>query len=610
MNYFIIILGVGLASAFRPIQPDRPLFSRHLMKNTPYGSLENMPLSDLYKQLDTDTIQNIYLSNDLKDIYVKQNDITQVVHSNPILTDNLLDIVIKNNIPTSVLEPVNNYFEIGGHILTGIMNIAFVTISISIIYNLFGLLFLGSKNNQNGGPMGGPFPFSKPKDIVDKSSVSVRLSDWAGSPEVFEECFEIVSYIQNASIYEAAGATIPKGILLDGPPGTGKTLLAKAIAGETNATFISMSGSEFVELYVGMGAVKVRQLFQQARESAPSIIFIDEIDAVGKKRSVANAPNSNDEREQTLNQILSEMDGFQPNKGVIVIAATNRRDILDDALLRPGRFDRLVYVPLPDRSSRSAILSLYLKNKTVSDDICIDELAEGTAGFSGAQIKNFLNEAAIFAARSGSTIVTKKNLDDALEKIIVGITKKVDSRSLVARTRVAIHELGHAILAGVFKDDFILKKVSLKSSYSGMGGYTLFSEYPEMQDAGLYTREHMLKRITVAMGGKAAETLAYGAGEVSVGASEDLKEANNLARQMVERFGMGGSIPAFSRDRSEYSEGILQTIDNDVLSIMNYCFTDAQRILLDHKNASDVLLVQLLHENVLDGETVLNAIHK
>jgi cell division protease FtsH len=609
MNHLLFFIGaLSTTLAFIPTRHQK--FQVIQMKNTPYGDIDNIPLSDIYKELNSDT--NIYISNDLKDVYIKQDDFVRTAHSSPVLSENLVETAIQNNVRTSILEPSNNYFEMGRGLFTGIMDFAIVSLTMTILFNIFSNIFFrrGANIPGVGGPGGSLFPFSfSTKEAVNKSDISVRLTDWAGSPEVFEECFEIVSYIKNSTIYEAAGATIPKGILLDGPPGTGKTLLAKAIAGETNATFLSMSGSEFVELFVGAGAAKVRSLFEQARENVPAIIFIDEIDAVGKKRSVANSPNTNDEREQTLNQILAEMDGFQPNKGVIVIAATNRRDVLDEALLRPGRFDRLIYVPLPDRSSRESILGVYLKNKNITADVNVRELSEGTAGFSGAQIKNLLNEAAILAARGGNTSVTKDNIDDALEKIVVGITKRRDMRSIAARTRVAIHELGHAILAAYFSEDFELKKVSMKSTYNGVGGFTLFGEKPEVQEAGLYTRDLLIKKIIIAMGGKAAETLAYGVEEVSVGASQDLKEANDLARQMVERFGMGNSLSSFSRDRVDYSDSLKQLVDFDVLDIVEHCFTEAKKILGENKEASDKLLIRLLETNVLDGSVIIETVH-
>ena len=579
----------------------------HLTKNTPYGPLEGAPLSDIYTGLDQDSIKGIYFSEDLKNIYVVETPEkvpSKIVNSNPLLTEQLIVSAREHKITTAVLEPVNNLFDKGGQLLTGVLDLSVMLIGFSIVFNVVMSLFF-QRQGKGQGPMP-PFNFMKKSDAqVDQTSVKTRLSDWAGSPEVLEECAEIVSYFRNSTLYEAVGAELPKGILLDGPPGTGKTLLAKAIAGETNSTFLSMSGSEFVELFVGMGAVKVRQLFQEAREKAPSIIFIDEIDAVGKKRSVSNAANTNDEREQTLNQILSEMDGFEPNKGVIVLAATNRRDVLDDALLRPGRFDRLIYVPLPDRSSREAILSLYMSNKNIS--VPVGELAEATGGFSGAQLKNLLNEAAILAARGGSRFVTKDNIDGALEKLVVGLPKRVDGRTLSTRVRVAIHELGHALMAASFSDVFDLKKVSMKQTYEGVGGYTLFGEKAEIQEGGLYTKEIMMSRIVVALGGKAAEALMYGENGVSVGASQDLKQANELARAMVEQYGMGVGLEAFSLIPGRSSEKTRETVDEAVSDIVEYALVQAKKRLTELQGVRNQLLVRLLRDGVLEGSAVIDA---
>jgi cell division protease FtsH len=556
----------------------------------------------------------MYFSEDLKNIYVVETPEkipTKIVNSNPLLTEQLVVSAREHKITTAVLEPVNNLFDKGGQLLTGVLDLSVMLIGFSIVFNLVINLFfqgfqgMGSSGNKNGM---GPSPFNlmkKSKAQVDQTAIKTRLSDWAGSPEVLEECSEIISYFRNSTLYDAVGAELPKGILLEGPPGTGKTLLAKAIAGETNSTFLSMSGSEFVELFVGMGAVKVRQLFQEAREKAPSIIFIDEIDAVGKKRSVSNAANTNDEREQTLNQILSEMDGFEPNKGVIVLAATNRRDVLDDALLRPGRFDRLIYVPLPDRSSREAILSLYMSNKNIS--VPLGDLAEATGGFSGAQLKNLLNEAAILAARGGSTFVTKDNIDGALEKLVVGITKRVDGRTLSTRVRVAIHELGHALMAASYPDVFDLKKVSMKQTYEGVGGYTLFGEKAEIQEGGLYTKEIMMNRIVVALGGKAAEALMYGEQGVSVGASQDLKQANELARAMVEQYGMGAGLEAFSLIPGRSSEKTRETVDEAVSDIVEYALVEAKKRLTELQGVRNRLLFKLLRDGVLEGSAIIAA---
>jgi len=589
----------------------------HGVKQTQYGPLESTTLTDLYKGMDDQTIRDIYFSKDLEQIYIREDKdavVSGVVNSNPILTNSIIESANKNQISAMIIEEPLNIYTSTLALANGVFEFTIFSVAITILLNIVRAFF---RSNGNSNPMGqGSFPFLQNYEdkIVDKSSINITLADWAGSPEVVEECAEIVSYIQNSTAYVEAGAEIPKGILFEGPPGTGKTLLAKAIAGETNATFLSMSGSEFVELYVGMGAAKVRKLFEQARENIPSIVFIDEIDAIGKKRGAANMANTNDEREQTLNQILTEMDGFVQNTGVIVIAATNRKDVLDDALLRPGRFDRLVYVPLPDRASRESMLRLYLKNKNTECDINIPYLADSTGGFSGAQIKNLLNEAAIYAARNGETVITKKNIEDALEKIIVGITKKTDTRSTEARRRIAIHEIGHALIVSYFQNDFELKKVSMKSTYSGVGGYTQFNEYPDVQESGLYTKELLMNRIIVSLGGKAAESLEYGDSLVSVGASEDLKQANQLARDMIEKFGMGNKMVVFSKDdmypnTNQYSERTLELIDKEVMDIVQHCYDQAKSILMDKFPQINLLATMLLIENVLEGKQVTDIVH-
>jgi cell division protease FtsH len=456
------------------------------------------------------------------------------------------------------------------------------------------------------------------KENMEKSNIT--LNSWAGSPEIFQECTEVVSYLNNKTMYEEAGAKIPKGILLEGPPGTGKTLIAKAIASEANANFFAVASSEFVELFVGMGAAKVRGLFKSARENAPSIIFIDEIDAVGKQRGTG-INMGNDEREQTLNQLLAEMDGFAQNEGVLVIAATNRRDVLDKALLRPGRFDRIINVPLPDRESRKSILEVHLRNKQIEGGISLELLSELTAGFSGAQLQNLANEAAINAVRLGKTVISQKNLEDALEKLIVGIIKQNDTRSDVTLQRVAIHEIGHAFLAAYFEEYFELKKVSIQSTYSGAGGYTIFSEYPEIVEGGLYTKDLLKKRIIIALGGKAAETIFYGNSHVSLGATQDLKQANSIAQQMVGNYGMGDKdLEVFYNENTEsdrnpflgrtlgmgdkYSEKTKEQFDKEVLEIVNYAFKEALSILSENRHKLNILVNILECSTILSGEFV------
>ena len=624
LNSGILFLYFGAAYGF--FQPNRIIqihTKQNVFKNTQYGKMESMPLDKLYQGIENKEINNIYFSEDLKEIYVIDKDETnpdfpmiqnmQVVNSNPILADKIVELSSKNKVHTVIMEPQNTFLNDVVRVASN--SFEFVVISIILTSVIQGIVGITRRGGGNSGPMNMGFPFFNKDKRVDKTVLNVSLSDWAGSPEVFEECTEIVSYIKNNTVYKNAGADIPKGILLEGPPGTGKTLIAKAIAKETNATFLSASASEFVELFVGMGAAKIRDLFAQARvsveqQNTPAIIFIDEIDAVGRQRGSSNLMGGNEEREQTLNQLLSEMDGFLPNNNIIVIAATNRKDILDSALLRPGRFDRIIYVPLPDRKSREDILRLYMKSKNMEKGISLDYLAEMTTGFSGAQLKNLLNEAAINAARSGTTIITQTNLEDALEKIVIGITKKTDTRSEEARYRVAVHEMGHAVLAAQYKDDFELLKVSMKSTYGGVGGYTLFNEKQSKSDDGnMYTKDVLKKRLSIALAGKAAEYIYYGEDLISLGAIEDLKQANDLARRMIGNYGMGKELELFYNKNNDnqgfeiqkYSEKTTETYDKEIMNLLEEAYDMAKTVILDNKETIDSLVQVLLSENVLSG---------
>ena len=516
--------------------------------------------------------------------------------------------------------------------ITNIQNLAgeFLTLTSYALPIFFLLSFLSSLYRANtmqgmngmrkGGPMqqGGqgftPFGFpsnQKENDLFVKPNVT--LASWAGSPEVIEECKEVISYIEKKELYKTIGADMPKGILLEGPPGTGKTLLAKAIATETNSTFISISGSEFVELFVGMGASRVRELFDTARKNRPCIIFIDEIDAVGRQRG-AGINMANDEREQTLNQLLYEMDGFNNNDDIVVMAATNRRDVLDQALLRPGRFDRIIKVPLPDKFSREKILEIYIKNKKTDKEFDITAIAELAEGFSGAQLKNLINEAAILSARNNHTIIQEKYVFESFEKLIVGLIRKnadVDTRT---KERVAIHESGHALLSIIFKKYFDFQKASIQPTYNGAGGYTIFSEKREIKEGGLYTKDVLRKRLIVTLGGKAAESIYYGDDFISVGANEDLRQANGLARRMIGNFGMGEELEVFFNENigdetnpflgrtlgmgDKYSQNTKHLMDKESLDLVKNAYRDAKYIL---NNNYDKLieLSELLMNNTI-----------
>ena len=601
-------------------------------------------LGNLIQDIDSDKIENIYFTEDMKTTYAKHKsdvvyedepenvvrDYTTTV-SSPAIANSLIEHANVKKVNTLIMVPPTNPMNQIVPQLSNIFDFIFIPTILYFLFRAIYIQFNGFGRGPGGmPPMGGPMgggPFNGiggrgQSDIIKENmeKSNITLNSWAGSPEIFQECTEVVSYLNNKTMYEAAGAKIPKGILLEGPPGTGKTLIAKAIASEANANFFAVASSEFVELFVGMGAAKVRGLFKAARENAPSIIFIDEIDAVGKQRGTG-INMGNDEREQTLNQLLAEMDGFAQNEGVLVIAATNRRDVLDKALLRPGRFDRIINVPLPDRESRKSILDVHLRNKQIEDGISLEMLSDLTAGFSGAQLQNLANEAAINAVRLGKTVISQKNLEDALEKLIVGIIKQNDTRSDITMQRVAIHEIGHAFLAAYFDDYFELKKVSIQSTYNGAGGYTIFSEYPEIIEGGLYTKDLLKKRIIVALGGKAAETIFYGNSHVSLGATQDLKQANSIAQQMVGNYGMGDKdLEVFYNENTEsdrnpflgrtlgmgdkYSEKTKEQFDKEVLEIVNYAFKEALSILSENRHKLNILVNILECSTILSGEFV------
>lgn len=596
-----------------------PEYPMNLGKALNYKNvLPKITYNQLLKKIENKDVSQIGFTKTLDNVIVENKDNEgrfgdfSLVEINPFLVDHIAEEAVDNDITTIFMQapPPSALDNIGG-LLSNLMGPF-------IIYLLISFFVNNAARNQMGGnsPMGpmGPFGGGRrdvTKDKFEMQKANVSLSSFAGSEEIMLECTEVVSYLKNSTIYQNAGAEIPKGVLLEGPPGTGKTLLAKAIASEADANFISIAASEFVEIFVGMGASKIRSLFQTARTNKPCIIFIDEIDAVGRQRGGGGSiTGSNDEREQTLNQLLAEMDGFANNEGILVIAATNRKDVLDQALLRPGRFDRILTVPYPDRVSRNAILKVHAKNKQLDPSINMEFIAEMTAGFSGAQLKNLLNEAAIYAARDGETMITEKNILDALEKTIVGIIKQRDTRSDEAKRRVAIHEIGHAYLAKYYSEYFELKKVTIQSTYNGAGGYTLFNEYQNITEAGLYTKDLLQKRLVITMGGKAAESIFYGDQHVSLGAIQDLKEANSLAKKMIGNYGMGDNLNVFYNENSgnenvfaqrSYSENLKDQIDKESMGLVMDAYAVAKQVLMDNQNTTESLVSQLLGETSILG---------
>ena len=490
-----------------------------------------------------------------------------------------------------------------------------VTVASNVLLPILfvGGLFYFFQNSENfpGGSGSSPMNIGKSTARFEKRpDTGVVFDDIAGIDEAKAEFEEIVSFLKQPDKYTIVGAKIPKGILLVGPPGTGKTLLAKAIANEADVPFFSVAGSEFVEMFIGIGAARVRDLFKKASDNAPCIVFIDEIDAVGRERG-AGVGGGNDEREQTLNQLLTEMDGFKENKGVIVVGATNRVDILDSALLRPGRFDRQVTVNLPDRLGRVGILKVHARNKPIGNDVSLVQIANRTPGFSGADLANLLNEAAILATRYKKTSITKNEVNEAADRIIGGIagTPMEDNKN---KRLIAYHEVGHAITGSVLKSHDEVEKITLvpRGAAKGLTWFT-----PE-EDQSLLSRSELLSRIITTLGGRAAEQVVFGTPEVTTGASSDIQQVTNLARQMVTRFGMSNIGPIaledenngqvflggnMGQDGSAYAESIADRIDDQVCKIINYCEQKAIEIILDNRVVIDLAVERLLDVETLDG---------
>ena len=471
-------------------------------------------------------------------------------------------------------------------------------------------LFMMMNAQQAGGGNGKMMNFGKSRAKMSMGDKSVTFAQVAGLKEEKEELEEIVDFLKEPGKYTGVGARIPKGVLLEGPPGTGKTLLAKAVAGEAGVPFFSISGSDFVELFVGVGASRVRDLFEEAKHNAPCIVFIDEIDAVARRRGTGMG-GGHDEREQTLNQLLVEMDGFGVNEGIIVMAATNRVDILDPAILRPGRFDRKVAVGTPDVGGREEILKVHAKNKPLGDDVNLQQLAQTTAGFTGADLENLLNEAAIIAAKENRSFIANKDVKRAFVKVGIGAEKKSRIISDKEKKITAYHEAGHAILFHVLPDVGPVYTVSIIPTGVGAAGYTM--PLPE-KDEMFATKSRMLQDIMVSLGGRIAEEIIFG--DITTGASSDIKKATKTARRMVTRYGMSDNIGVicYDDDNDEvfigkdlahakaHSEEISGEIDKEVKHIIDDCYTKAKDIILQHEDVLHSCAQLLLEKEKITRE--------
>lgn len=516
----------------------------------------------------------------------------------PTTINNLIDIIIKKGIDYQVYSvPIPEPFQV-----------PFVVqvIGLYLLFNLFIGRLMGP-----GGPGAGMNPFNtmnKKAVIIEDGQVSTTFEDVAGLDEAKEELEEIVDYLKVPLKYAFAGAKIPKGVLLEGPPGTGKTLLARAVAGEAGVAFISASGSEFIEMFVGVGAQRVRNLFEQAKQNKPCVIFIDEIDAVGGRRGYGFNSGGNDEREQTLNQILTNMDGFEKSDGIIVLAATNRADTLDPALKRSGRFDRKVQVPLPDLTGRKEIAKVHFKNKP-NVTIDYDNLAILTSGFSGADLATLANEAALLSVRNNVTVIDDKLIQKAFEKMTIGLPKKYDSRSIQTKRLVSVHEVGHAMMVQHFSEYFKLQRVTMNANTAGAGGYTLFT--PKEFYAEYQTKGYFLAQIIVALGGRAAEIVYfknykdskfnnnnkdtfsdYNDIDITTGASADIRQANNIVKKYLELF-ENYIVPESISDSTQ------NIIDTRISQLIKECLDKAVNIIETNKEHFNKLSNRLMLENTI-----------
>ena len=550
----------------------------------------------------------------------------------PQLTDNILDLLLKNNINFDVYQNIQNN-NLSSSLQFG-LQIIFGYFILSFIFNLL------NRNNIIKNMMNA-LPSQNNNKLINSDNIDVTFHDVAGCDESKYELMEVVDFLKKPEKYKESGARIPSGILLEGPPGTGKTLLARAVAGEAGVSFISASGSEFIEMFVGVGASRVRNIFNLAEENKPCVIFIDEIDAIGRQRGTG-FNSGNDEREQTLNQILTNMDGFDKSSGIIVLAATNRADILDSALTRPGRFDRKVIVPLPDKLGREALFNLNLKNKNYDKKINIKGLSELTSGFSGADINNLVNEAAILAVRRNESIINYESLYSAFEKVTIGLPKEKDNRNINTKQLVAYHEAGHALITKLFNDIFDLRKITINANYNGAGGYTLFTQKPEFD--GFPTKKLLLAQLMITLGGRAAESILYenktitdlsyynenvfeGINnlEITTGASNDLKQADSIARNYINLFGFNDTLTTFDNNNngqpflgrdlalnnnkiSEYSKN---RIDKEVNRLLNFAYKKTYDILkFNNNNLKYIANLLLNKKSVNDDELDINVTYQ
>jgi cell division protease FtsH len=582
----LAIVVIALATAFL----DKPSQSRDTWK-----------YSKLIQEVQSGKIETVKLSADRTRALALAQDGTQVVVNLP-NDPQLISILASNGVDISVLPQQDESFWFRA--------LSSLFFPVLLLVGLFFLL----RRAQNG-PGSQAMNFGKSKARVQmEPQTQVTFGDVAGIDQAKLELNEVVDFLKNADRFTAIGAKIPKGVLLVGPPGTGKTLLARAVAGEAGVPFFSISGSEFVEMFVGVGASRVRDLFEQAKTNAPCIVFIDEIDAVGRQRG-AGLGGGNDEREQTLNQLLTEMDGFEGNTGIIIIAATNRPDVLDAALLRPGRFDRQVVVDRPDYAGRLEILNVHARGKTLAKDVDLEKIARRTPGFTGADLSNLLNEAAILAARRNLTEISMDEVNDAIDRVLAGPEKKDRVMSEKRKTLVAYHEAGHALVGALMPDYDPVQKISIIPR-GRAGGLTWFTPSEDRMDSGLYSRSYLQNQMAVALGGRVAEEIIFGEEEVTTGASNDLQQVARVARQMVTRFGMSDRLGPVALGRQQgnmflgreiasdrdFSDTTAAAIDDEVRNLVDQAYQRSKDVLVGNKHILDKLAAMLIEKETVDAE--------
>lgn len=573
-----------------------PILMKHQVKETDYGTFMSMIEKKNIGEVEVKDNQIIFTDKDQKNIYKTG------LMNDPNLTDRLYECgaVFAKDIDKQ-MSPIISF------LLTGILPL--------ILFIALGNYMAKKLMEHAGGKNSMAFGMGKSNaKIYVQSSEGIRFSDVAGEDEAKENLSEIVDYLHNPKKYTDVGASMPKGVLLVGPPGTGKTMLAKAVAGESNVPFFSMSGSEFVEMFVGMGASKVRDLFRQAKEKAPCIVFIDEIDAIGKKRD--GQMGGNDEREQTLNQLLTEMDGFDGRKGVVILAATNRPETLDKALLRPGRFDRRIPVELPDLKGREAILRVHGKDVKMDESVDFNAIARATVGASGAELANIINEGALRAVRMGRRVVSQADLEESVETVIAGYQKKNASVSENERRIVAYHEIGHALVAACQSNSAPVHKITIIPRTSGALGYTMQVEDGERL---LMSKEEALNKIATLTGGRAAEEFMFHS--ITTGASNDIEQATKLARAMVTRYGMSDQfgMVALETVTNQYLGGdtslacspeTAKAIDDEVIATVKAQYEKAVGILRDHAAKLNELAGYLLEKETITGEEFMEILNR